>query len=270
MSSVGETLALGFSDSPFPEPPSFDSPDVQDLVKCIGPRPFARLVINKGLLHSDPLVKHGTLRLVLEELKLLDTLIGTINDICTSKGQLMYKWASLKQEIQNAVRILLPDPQVLLSLVSSFNKSYKNLKRPAEKEPSEPNSKGKKLKASIANDDIDILVGGVSSSPLSALEREDEGVTGKCEVNELMSDADLINPVPKIWRLDRCSSSEIAVEDAETIFYSKLLEVLKIYHVRFGPLNTFSQLLIHCSNLLSLKSLGSIQFFFPLVAYECG
>lgn len=236
MSSVGETLAFGFSD--FLEPPSFDSPDVQDIVKCIGPRPFTRLVINKGLLHSDPLVKHGTLRLVLEELKLLDTLIGTINDLCTSKGQMMYTWVSLKQDIQNAVRILLPDPQVLLSLVSSFNKSYKNLKRPADREPLEPNAKGKKLKGNVTNDDIDILVGGVSSSPLSALGREDEGVTGKCEVNELISDADLVNPVPKIWRLALCSSSDIAVEDAETIFYSKLLEVLKIYHVRFGLLNT--------------------------------
>ncbi|CAI9787201.1 unnamed protein product [Fraxinus pennsylvanica] len=57
VSSVSDGLAFGFVDSR--EPPTFESPYVQSIIKCITPRPFARLVINKGLLHSD--LKHGTL-----------------------------------------------------------------------------------------------------------------------------------------------------------------------------------------------------------------
>lgn len=235
MSSVGDGLTYGFSGSRFQEPPVFDSPDVQDIIKCIRPRPFTRLVINKGLLHSDPLVKHGTLRLVLEELKLLDSLIGTLNDIITSKGQMMHKWTSLKHDIQNGVRVFLPDPQVLLSLVSSFNKSYRNpksgMKRSADKEPLENHFKGKKFKDSIVNDDVDILVSGVSSSPLTTLGGEGEGVKEKCEDNKLTGKADLVNPVPEIWGLKSCSEADTAIEDAETYFYSKLVDVLQLYHV---------------------------------------
>nr|POE84374.1 hypothetical protein CFP56_67229 [Quercus suber] len=77
-------------------------------------------VVNKGLLHSDFLVKHGTLRLLLEALKLLDSFISALNHSSYSRDQMMQGWASLKQEIQNEVRTSLPDPQVLLTLLSSL------------------------------------------------------------------------------------------------------------------------------------------------------
>nr|POE70620.1 hypothetical protein CFP56_40937 [Quercus suber] len=50
----------------------FDSEDVQSIMECLYPCPFNWSLINKGLLHSDFLVKHGTLRLLSEALKLLD------------------------------------------------------------------------------------------------------------------------------------------------------------------------------------------------------
>lgn len=88
VSAVSEGLAFGFVDSL--EPPTFDGPYVQSIIKCISPRPFSRLVINKGLLHSDSLVKHGTLRLVLEELKFLESLLHSL-ETSYSRNQMLYR-----------------------------------------------------------------------------------------------------------------------------------------------------------------------------------
>ncbi|MCD9560594.1 hypothetical protein HAX54_019311, partial [Datura stramonium] len=113
-------------------------------MKCIGPRSFSRLVINKGLLHSDPLVKHGTLKLVLED--------------------------------------FAPDPQVLFSLLSSLNKFYRGLeqclKRSADSEIGDNMISRKKLKIDVANEDTDIIVElwSLRSSPLPDSTIEDTEV----------------------------------------------------------------------------------------------
>ncbi|KAG5541010.1 hypothetical protein RHGRI_021034 [Rhododendron griersonianum] len=133
--SVGSGMSFDFKPE---DPPSFSNPDVQSLIKCICPRPFTRAIVNKGLLHTNSLMKHGILRLVLEELKLLDSLITTIESNYCSSDHMRCKWLSLKQDIQNEVRILLPDTQVLLSLLSSLSTHSKSLesslKRTADSE----------------------------------------------------------------------------------------------------------------------------------------
>ncbi|KAL3520732.1 hypothetical protein ACH5RR_018881 [Cinchona calisaya] len=231
MSAVGDGLSIGFIDSRSQEPPSLGNPIVRDIIKCIGPRPFSRLVINKGLLHSDPLVKHVTLRLLLEELKLLDFLIGTLNNLSSSSGQMMHKWESLKRDVQNVVQIVLPDPQVLLSLLSALNGYCKcrasSMKRPADMdvkvEQNLHKRKRKKLKMNTEYKDTDILVSGVSSLP------ENDKVSKEDVENQLNGGADLLKPVLEIWGLHGCSNVDIRTEDGDTYFYSKLLEVLKIY-----------------------------------------
>ncbi|KAG0487244.1 hypothetical protein HPP92_009339 [Vanilla planifolia] len=55
--------------------------ELHGQLKCIIPRAFTRPVINKGLLHSNILVKHGTLRLVLESLKLLNDLLTSMETL---------------------------------------------------------------------------------------------------------------------------------------------------------------------------------------------
>ncbi|KAG5541002.1 hypothetical protein RHGRI_021030 [Rhododendron griersonianum] len=133
--SVGSGLSFDFKPE---DPPSFSNPDVQSLTKCICPRPFTRAIVNKGLLHTNSLMKHGILRLVLEELKLLDSLTTTIESNYCSSDHMRCKWLSLKQDIHNEVRILLPDTQVLLSLLSSLSTHSKSLesslKRTADSE----------------------------------------------------------------------------------------------------------------------------------------
>ncbi|XP_027162829.1 uncharacterized protein LOC113763268 [Coffea eugenioides] len=235
MSSVGDGFTCAYVNSQSQEPPSIDNLIVQDIMKCIGPRPFTRLVMNKGLLHSDPLVKHVTLRLVSEELKLLDFLIGSVNDLSSSSDQVMHKWASFKRDVQNVVQILLPDPQVLLSLLSSLSGYCKSpasrMKRAADVDVTVEHNlhKKKKLKMNSVDEDMDILVSGVSSTTEGAL-TENDGVSEEDVEDQLNSGVDLLKPVLEIWGLQGCSSVDIRTEDGDTYFYSKLLDVLRIYH----------------------------------------
>ena len=86
----------------------FDSEDVQSIRECLYPYPFSWSLINKGLLHSDFLMKHGTLKASFggTEVAGLDSLIGALNSGSYSSNQMMQGWATLKKGIQNEVRTL--------------------------------------------------------------------------------------------------------------------------------------------------------------------
>lgn len=233
VSSVGSGLSFDFKHE---DPPSFSNPDVQSLIKCICPRPFTRAIVNKGLLHTNSLMKHGILRLVLEELKLLDSLTTTIESTYCSSDHMRCKWLSLKQDIQNEVRILLPDTQVLLSLLSSLSTHSKSLesslKRTADSEISlEQGVRAfKRFKTDSHMDDVDILVSGVCNLPEITLQRDTGVVQGMHDVNDGDDNAFVI---ADIWGLRQCSKGGVTVKDEETHFYSKLLDAFKIYHVSY-------------------------------------
>ncbi|XP_059628326.1 uncharacterized protein LOC132271080 [Cornus florida] len=236
VSSVGTGLSFGFLDSQLHDKASFNSPDVQSVIKCLGPRPFTRLVINKGLLHSDSLVKHGTLRFVFEVLKLLDSFIFAINSRSCSNSQTTQMLVSLKHNIQTEVRTSLPDPQVLFSLLSALNSHYKSLesglKRKADAEiPLEHDLINmKKLKTDSMNEGLDILVSGISSNPDNAKQGYSGEVLGTHNVVELDDADDCVKAIIKIWGSHWCSIPGLALKDLETFFHSKLLDTLKFYH----------------------------------------
>ncbi|CAK9159643.1 unnamed protein product [Ilex paraguariensis] len=235
VSSVGNCIPFCFLDSHSQEPPSFSRPDVQNIIKCIGPRPFTRLIINKGLLHSDSLVKHATLRFVLEVLKLLDSFMGALNNGSYYSNQMIQRLISLKQDIENEAWILLPDPQVLLSLVASLNAHYKSsglcLKRAADSDIMlEHNINGfKKLKKCSVYDETDILVSGISSSSDVGLPEDGAGVLDTYNGDKFENGDDHTKVIAEIWDLQQSSMPTMALEDEETYFYSKLLDTLKIY-----------------------------------------
>lgn len=110
---------------------SFGSEDVQTRMKCIFPRPFSRSLITKGLLHSDFLVKHGTLRFLFESLRLLDSFL-TSWKLCSSHASDQVQ-ASFEQDVMSEVRSFFPDSQVLLTvLIKSLDGTQKlSLKRKA-------------------------------------------------------------------------------------------------------------------------------------------
>lgn len=227
VSSVRGGILWDFLDNQAVNLLAFEAPDVQSVLKCICLRPFSRLVVNKGLLHSDSLIKHGTLRLLLEVLRLLSSFI----DALIVKGL-----SSLKQNVLDEVRILLPDPQVLFTLLSSVSSFYQTsgsaLKRAADSESigSRKASAKKKSKIDTVNEDIDILVGGLSSSAdivvAGGSEKSRETLTMTQFDNE-----DGHKKILEIWSSYESSLSLDIVQYAEVYFCCKVLDALKIYHV---------------------------------------
>ncbi|XP_047968873.1 uncharacterized protein LOC125212686 [Salvia hispanica] len=221
------SVGHGFADKHAP-----DSEDVQNIIKCIRPRPFSRSIITKGLLHADSLVKHGTLKLVIEVLHLFDYLVKTLDTFYTDHQ--MCGWGTLKEEIQNDVRMLLPDPQVLLSLLSPLSSHVKSLesalKRKAEAEivPEHCGNSSKRLKSSHASEDLDLVISGVNSSGVNLFE-EGEDVDSDGE-QPLENGTDIDRCVRDIWGLSQCSASQTNIKDVDTFFYSKILDSLKIYY----------------------------------------
>ncbi|CAN1172113.1 Nucleolar pre-ribosomal-associated protein 1 [Linum perenne] len=228
VSSVSNNLP--FSDSPSSNSSSYNL-DVQRILHCISPRSFNRSVVNKGLLHSDFLVKNGTLRFVFEVLKLLDSFFRgfTLSD---SAKQSSEKWASVKQDIQNELRTLLPDPQVLLTLLSPLSSQARNdesgLKRKnGESLPKEIAKKRKKLEESDILED-DVIVGGIDLASDIALSLDDEVVDAQLP-GDLDSENDYMELLLELWVSDPCLTSFSSMKDAETFFYAKLLDTLKVY-----------------------------------------
>ncbi|KAL3736326.1 hypothetical protein ACJRO7_025308 [Eucalyptus globulus] len=229
VSSVGSDFPFGFLDSASPDSPSLNSVDVQNVMRSVCPHSYCRSGMNKGLLHSDFLVKNGTLRLLLEALKLLDSFVGALSHCSCASDRDMQTWESLKQEIRNEIRTLLPDPQVLVTLLSTLSsnsgKSGQN-KRMPDSELHGSNSV-KKLKMDNVHDDGDIIVSGISLSP-------EAGLSGKSEKNvetgdELGDENSFANIFAEIWGLDQSQVLVSTTQEAEIYFYSRLVDALQIY-----------------------------------------
>ncbi|XP_042478161.1 uncharacterized protein LOC122059441 isoform X2 [Macadamia integrifolia] len=213
--------------------PSLDSLEVQCMLKCVVPRAFSRMVINRGLLHSDAVVKHGSLRLLLEALKSLARLLAD----CASSNRTLQSWVSLKQEIQDEARAVLPDPQVLLKLLSSLSSSHSTasktrLKRARQSEDL-PDvyhmNKVKKLKSDMVVGDFDILISGISTDSETALLGETGKITGSFTVEELDDEMDPTKVIFGIWGLNGCSILGDELNDVDVYFHSKLLDALTLY-----------------------------------------
>ncbi|EXB50294.1 hypothetical protein L484_017832 [Morus notabilis] len=237
VSSVGKGLKFDFLASQSHDQASSHSGFLQNVMKCLCPRSFSRSVINKGLLHLDFLVKHGTLRLLSEELKLLNSLMGALNSqSCSCSKDVEQDWASIKQEIQNEVRALLPDPQVLLTLLSSLSSQSKtrelSLKRKSKAEnfPEHGKSNVKRLKNNVVDSqDSDIIVGGINFCADLASHEESEKASSTPTADEFDPGKDIVNVLQEIWGPDLGFMTVSAVKEAETYFQSKLLDALKTY-----------------------------------------
>ena len=231
------------------EPPSLENKEVQYILKCIMPQSCSRSVINKGLLHSDILVKHGSIRLVLEALKLLDSLsysMGCLldtmhaknsNDLICLTGFLNFsetsmhenddcdkylkKWTFFRGQIQDEVRTVLPDPQVLLKLLSSFTSEISRTSGFSNKRCLNTfEFAKKKSKSGVVKDvsEVDIVIGVTDSS-------------------EKVVDADVTDT--EKWQIAALSeiwgpNSGVDFSKTENImplFLAKLLDSLKLYLV---------------------------------------
>ncbi|OAY67542.1 Nucleolar pre-ribosomal-associated protein 1 [Ananas comosus] len=278
--------------------------ELQQILKCIIPAACSRLVLNKGLLHSDDRVKHGTLRLVLESVKSLQGLIraidkraagmsmniiphtstevaarlhfllglscslevdGSLEDVIHPQADKIgiEKWISLKQFIQDEVRAVLPDPQVLLKLLSSMScKELKSSGKSLKRCSNFPEGVAKKLKSETTNEYIDIMISGIDAECTDA----NGTASGKQDL-DLVNDRMVI--VKDIWGSKEDNLIINNPTDAEDVFHSKLLDILAIY-LRTMPISfdgAFDFFRVIPVNPLSLPTNRQQSLFSLLVEY---
>ncbi|CAD6259524.1 unnamed protein product [Miscanthus lutarioriparius] len=214
----------------------------------------------QGLLHSDDLVKHGSLRLVFESVNLLCYIIEAINCM-VSKGRLksefigsekvtmkiddfpvlscsdgtdaslvdevhqedemqVKRWTSLREYIQDEVHGAMPDPQVLLKLLSSTSQKHQNYSQSIRKKNaqlSEPPQKKRRCSPSCEVDDI--IIGGID------VEQDKDA----SEERDLDLKNDRTTTLCEIWSLDKQDTKMKDANVVEHVFHSKLLDVLRLY-----------------------------------------
>ncbi|KAK7305112.1 hypothetical protein VNO77_43012 [Canavalia gladiata] len=269
--SVGNGLSKEFGDSRSNDPCLIDNMDLHSIMKCLFPRPFSRSLFNKGLPHIESYVKHGTLRLLLELLKLLDSLFGGLNCNSSPSNPFMQHKMSIKEEIQNYVQAFLPDLQVLLNLLSSLDSCSEAhnscLKRNAYNHEHNSSSR-KKLKRDTSESDIDIVVGGISSADTDLT-----GSSGTADsapsADALNDEEDLMNSIGEIWGVDLCSIDICTLKDAESYLLSKLLDALRYYRrtLPFTLDNSFESFKGFLKNPLELTGHLQVSLLSLLVEY---
>ncbi|KAH9606553.1 hypothetical protein KSS87_009132, partial [Heliosperma pusillum] len=224
VSSVRHGIVWDFLAEQTAELLTFENTDVQNVYNCVCLRSFSRLVVNKGLLHSDPLIKHGTLRLLLEVLTLFNSLMDAVS---------LNGLSSLKQKLKDEVRISLPDSQVLFTLISSVGSIYQKItsrKRAYSEDSCAQKTIVKKRRKTDTNHDVDIFVGGLHSAAADSIlfddsEKIEEGVTVLASGNE--TDDRVLS---EIWDSDETFLTLYVVNRGDVFFHCKVLEALKIYH----------------------------------------
>ncbi|KAJ1407906.1 Nucleolar pre-ribosomal-associated protein 1, N-terminal [Sesbania bispinosa] len=272
VSSVSNGLSKEFINPRSNDPHSFDNMDLHNIVKCLFPRPFSRSMFNKGLHHTDSYVKHGTLRLLMELLKLLDSLFGGLDHNSSSGNPFMQHVVSVKQEIQNYVQAFLPDLQVLFNLLSSLDACSEahnsSLKRNACHHEHNSNSR-KKLKMDTSESDIDIIVGGISAAPDIDFTGNNGTVGSTLRADALDDAKDIINSLGEIWGVDLRFMAICTLEDAESYLLSKLLDTLRYYRrtLPFSSDNSIESFKGLLKNPLDLTSHLQVSLLSLLVEY---
>ncbi|CAN8273740.1 unnamed protein product [Cochlearia groenlandica] len=199
-------------------------PEVQTIMKCICPRPFSQALINKGMQHSDHLVKHVTVRFLLETLGLWDSFITSWNHSSSRSGCEQIQ-ASLERDVMCEVRSFFPDAQVLLTLLQSVFGS----KRKAGHDIGSVGriKRFKKCDNNVLDEDVgDIVIGGVVSSGKDIYLVEDPVDT---QMEDQADEKEYLGTVSEIWASELGSKPIESVEEADILLHKKLLEALSIY-----------------------------------------
>eukprot|EP01018_Ginkgo_biloba_P010434 Gb_10020 [translate_table: standard] len=280
-------------------PPSLQNSVLQSRLKCILPRSFSRVVINRGLLHTSMLVKHASLRVLLEALSSLECLLNEIvaavqnlpekepavdvdrrslpASICASYlagvhglcdisiftalssfalsesnglvhagvsiEPLRQKWMSLRQEIQDEIRVLLPDPQVLLSLISSFKTGVaecagKNKKRECisslKSFETEITTKNKRRKWDLVDQNVEICVSRTKAEERKDITEESIGFHADQDSDNLYTNDEDMITIAQIWGAKDIISYIDDYKDNESLLRTKVFDALALYQVHVG------------------------------------
>ncbi|CAM6096475.1 unnamed protein product [Calypogeia fissa] len=212
---------------------------VQSILQSLLPSPLSRVVLNRGLLHVDFMVKHASLRVLVEALVCLRRLINAIGDASalepaqrhserssaefqgqTKRSSLVSSFKtgvideSIKQElmkvsqsVQDFMRASLPDPNTLLAILSSLKlprNSRTNTASISELQGSPPTKKRKR--------------------------KEEQNSRGNDELKTSISELyDYDATVRLLWGLEVLETSQR--EGIEGLLYAKVVQVLAAYQV---------------------------------------
>ncbi|CAL5070105.1 unnamed protein product [Urochloa decumbens] len=152
--------------------------------------------------------------------------VSLVDEVHHGDEMQVKRWASLKEYIQDEVHGAMPDPQVLLKLLSSASQKHQDYSRNIRKKNaqlSEPPQKKRRCNSSIEVDDI--IIGGIDAEQDKDTSEQD-----------LESKNDRTTTLCEIWCLDKQDPKLKDAKVVEDVFHSKLLDVLRLYLVREGKL----------------------------------
>ncbi|XP_023639916.1 uncharacterized protein LOC17890382 isoform X2 [Capsella rubella] len=208
--------------------------EVHTIMKCICPRPVSRSLITRGMLHTNLLVKHGTLRFLWETLRLWDSFITALKLYSSHSCSVDQIQASLEHDVISEVISFFPDFQVLLTVLQeSMGHSSLSQKLPLKRKfvlDSGLVDRKKRFKRSekdvLEEEAGDIVIGGIGSDKSILLEED----TGDAQMKD-QADAEneYLGIVSEIW-----ASEFFSPDEAKMFFHIKLLDALGIY-VRSMP-----------------------------------
>ncbi|EFH70229.1 hypothetical protein ARALYDRAFT_336756 [Arabidopsis lyrata subsp. lyrata] len=216
--------------------------EIQTIMNCICPRPFSRSLITRGMLHSDLLVKHGTLRFLWETLRLLDSFVTAWKLRSSHSCSVEQIQASLERDVMGE------------SLSGSSETQKLPLKREAVLD-SGLVGKRKRFKPSekcvLEKEAGDIVICGVGSDKDFFLEED----TGDAQMTDQAdAEKEYLGIVSEIWGSEFWSKPFDSVEEAEMLFHIKLLDTLRIYmrsvpNILEGSFDVFMKFLSTSSGL---------------------
>ncbi|KAG0562635.1 hypothetical protein KC19_9G161300 [Ceratodon purpureus] len=248
MSLVADLVHISSTPPPFVDMalrglpiPSPDGPLVRNNLRHFLPRALTKVALNRGLQHADVLVKHASLRLLLEALLslelLLDGAYAAAESSCSQvragsssnrdetlktddQESTRLQWLGLVENIQDIMRATLPDPNILLLINSSINmkssslkESDGSLKRTQSVVEARAGKRRKKDEGYSVEDDD----GAHLSDSNSNMDNE---------VDEQEENSSALETLAQIWGSEAISSAKGLTE---SLLHAKVLEILAAY-----------------------------------------
>ena len=253
--------------------PPMGSDELQSVFRSIIPRACNRSLVNKGLLHADILVKHGSLGLILESLKSLGNLITAIDNATKSKFSRKTVDSSCKEiaELHGlpgiscfvgvdefigdgdlchsdeegtekcvSLRQYIQDeargalPDLQVLLKLLSSLSYRHSAKRLKRTAVTPEVARKRLKSDITEENVDIIISRMDSEPTNVLPSYQNESRNAISIPELEGDKDRRAIVAEIWGLNKQKPITTEPVDEQDFFYSRLLDVLALYMVTYN------------------------------------
>ena len=238
-------VSMALRGLPIPAP---DGSLVRNNLRHLLPRALTKVALNRGLQHADVLVKHASLRLLLESLLSLEVLLdgayaaaestcsqseaGPPKNVSESTWRVedngstlvtkRLQWLGLVEGIQDIMRAALPDPNILLLINSTIKTKSGSLK------DSDGSHKRTQPVAEVRAGKRRKKDEGYASAGGDGAQLSDSNSDLDSEVDEQDDNSSTLQTLAQIWGSEAIVSGE---GFTESLLHAKVLEVLAAYQV---------------------------------------